>query len=41
MTSVDSRPALAREERAQLREILGPGHWQVLGGHGAVIEVDL
>ena len=41
MTSVDSRPALARDERAQLREILGPGHWQVLGGHGAVIEVDL
>ena len=41
MTSVDSDPALAREERAYLRKILGPGHWQVLGGHGALMEYDL
>jgi len=41
MTSVDSNPALAGEERAYLRRILGSGHWQVLGGHGALMEYDL
>ncbi len=36
MTSVDSDPRLAAEERAALFNLLGEGAWQVLGGHGAV-----
>ena len=40
MTSVDSVPALARAEREELFRMLGAGHWQVLGGHGALLEYD-
>lgn len=36
MTSVDSKPELARKERAALFDLLGSGTWQVMGGHGAV-----
>lgn len=37
MTSVDSIPALAREERAEMFAMLGTGSWQIMGGHGAVL----
>lgn len=40
MTSVDSIPRLARAEREELFRMLGEGHWQVLGGHGALLEYD-
>ena len=40
MTSVDSVPALARAEREELFRMLGAGHWQVLGGHGGLLEYD-
>ncbi len=36
MTSVDSVPDLAQQERAALFGLLGEGTWQVLGGHGPV-----
>ena len=38
MTSVDSVPDLEREERKFLFTLLDPGEWQVLGGHGALLE---
>lgn len=38
MTSVDTDPDMAREEREELRRILEPGHWIVCGGHGALLE---
>lgn len=34
MTSVDTDPALCARERQALPEILGPGRWNVFGGHG-------
>lgn len=40
MTSVDSIPELAREERTALMGLLGPGTWQIMGGHGCVYEYD-
>ncbi len=36
MTSVDTNPELARQEREELFGLLGEGTWQVMGGHGAV-----
>ena len=38
MTSVDSNPNLARQERKALFGLLGEGTWQVMGGHGGVYE---
>ena len=38
MTSVDSVPDLARQERTAMFGLLGEGTWQVMGGHGAVYE---
>lgn len=38
MTSVDSVPDLEREERKYLFTLLDPGKWQLLGGHGALLE---
>lgn len=38
MTSVDSVPDLERKERKYLFTLLGPGRWQMLGGHGALLE---
>ncbi len=40
MTSVDTDPDLARRERSDLFGLLGPGRWQVLGGHGALFEYE-
>ena len=34
MTSVDTDPALAAREREALWQILGPGAWNIFGGHG-------
>ena len=34
MTSVDTDPQLAAQERKALLELLGPGDWTVFGGHG-------
>ena len=34
MTSVDTDPALAAAERRALEQVLGPGKWNVFGGHG-------
>lgn len=36
MTSVDTDPELARRERSYLFELLGPGAWQLLVGHGGI-----
>lgn len=41
MTSVDTDPASARAERAALLELLGPGRWLVIGGHGAAFWRDI
>ncbi len=38
MTSVDSVPDLERAERKFLFTLLDPGEWQILGGHGALLE---
>ena len=38
MSSVDSSPALAAQERNALLDILGEGVWTILGGHGAPME---
>ena len=37
MTSVDTDPELAKKERSALFELLGPGQWQIFGGHGAML----
>ena len=34
MTSVDTNPPLAAAERRALAQVLGPGKWNVFGGHG-------
>lgn len=34
MTSVDTDPSLAAAERKELLRILGPGRWDLFGGHG-------
>lgn len=41
MTSVDTDPALAKAEREAFRELLTHGKWQIVGGHGAVLELDI
>ena len=41
MTSVDTIPDLAREEREYLKNVLGPGRWSVIGGHGSVLVLEL
>lgn len=38
MTSVDTQPAMAKEERESLWQLLSPGEWKVIGGHGGVYE---
>lgn len=38
MTSVDTDPAKAAEERQALNALLSPGDWLILGGHGAPIQ---
>lgn len=38
MTSVDTDPELAKKEREAFFELLDPGTWQIIGGHGAVFE---
>ncbi|SEH50971.1 MULTISPECIES: MBL fold metallo-hydrolase [Atopobiaceae] len=40
MTSVDSAPELERTERKYLFALLGPGSWQVMGGHGGLLEYE-
>ncbi|MBQ2726884.1 MAG: MBL fold metallo-hydrolase [Clostridia bacterium] len=41
MTSVDTDPSLAKQERDALRTVLGAGRWQIFGGHGAMAELNL
>ena len=41
MTSVDTIPDLAREEREYLKKVLGPGRWNIIGGHGSVLVLEL
>lgn len=41
MTSVDTDPALAARERQALWEALGPGTWNIFGGHGLNKEMTL
>ena len=41
MTSVDTDSALCALERKALPEVLGPGSWQVFGGHGLPKALDL
>ena len=41
MTSVDTDSALCALERKALPEVLGPGSWQVFGGHGLPKTLDL
>jgi len=40
MTHVDTDIALCKEERTALFALLGGGRWQVLGGHGALFELN-
>ena len=40
MTSVDTDPQLARQERQAFREILGKGKWTILPGHGHLLTWD-
>lgn len=37
MTSVDTEPRLAAEERRAIFAMLGPGRWLLFGGHGAAV----
>jgi len=41
MTSVDTDPALAKAERDAFRKLLSPGTWQVFGGHGAMVTLEI
>lgn len=41
MTSVDTAPALAAQERKALLGLLGSGEWLVFGGHGAAMTLKL
>ena len=42
MTSVDTDPALAKQERDRFRrELLGAGIWRIFGGHGAMLETEI
>ena len=41
MTSVDTNPPLAAQERKALLELLGPGDWTIFGGHGPKKELHL
>lgn len=41
MTSVDTDPALAAQERAQLHAILGGGDWLIFGGHGNIVPFEI
>ena len=38
MTSVDTDPALAKKEREAFFDLLDTGKWQIIGGHGNVME---
>ncbi|MBQ1251695.1 MAG: MBL fold metallo-hydrolase [Firmicutes bacterium] len=38
MTSVDTDPALAKKEREAFFDLLDTGTWQIIGGHGDVME---
>lgn len=39
MTSVDSEPALAGKVRRAVNELLDPGEWLIVGGHGAAVRM--
>ena len=41
MTSVDTDPAAAKAEREALLSLLSPGIWQIYGGHGGVMTVEI
>lgn len=41
MTSVDTDPQLAAQERAQLFALLGSGSWQLFGGHGGAKTIEV
>ena len=41
MTSVDTDPGLAAREREALWDVLGPGTWNIFGGHGLNKEITL
>lgn len=41
MTSVDTDPTLAKAERDAFRTLLTPGTWQICGGHGAILSIDI
>ncbi len=41
LNSVDTYPELAREERQAALDLLEPGRWLILGGHGAAMWKDL
>ena len=40
MTSVDTDPQLAAQERRDIFRLLGAGKWQLFGGHGAMMSVN-
>ncbi|MBR2836100.1 MAG: MBL fold metallo-hydrolase [Coriobacteriales bacterium] len=40
MNPVDANPSMAKRERNALIELLGPGPWTIIGGHGPVIRVE-
>lgn len=39
MTSVDSDPKLAADERREMMRLLGGGKWLLIGGHGAASDI--
>ena len=41
MTSVDTDPIAATAEREALMTLLSPGKWQIFGGHGGVMTVEV
>ena len=41
MTSVDTDPAAAKAEREAMMALLSPGTWQVFGGHGGVMVINV
>lgn len=41
MTSVDTDPALAAQERRNMFTLFGEGKWLLFGGHGSAKEIDL
>ena len=41
MTSVDTDPVAAKAEREALMTLLSPGKWQIYGGHGGVMTIEI